>query len=144
MPFFCFGNLFRLTTCETVGILSSAAAAVASLQVADALKVLSGALERVEARLFSVDVWENRAHTLRVGGPAAGCQVCVGRQFRHLAGYLYLRQNPGGHEVVRRLLGHRSITTTVQFYAGMETTAAIAEYERTVLRLTTGAEGAPT
>ena len=48
-------------------------------------------------------------------------------QFRHLAGFLYLRRNPGGHEVVRRLLGHRSISTTVQFYAGMETSAAIAE-----------------
>ncbi len=56
-------------------------------------------------------------------------------QFRHLAGFLYLRQNPGGHEVVRRLLGHRSISTTVQFYAGMETSAAIAEYERVVLQV---------
>ena len=73
-------------TCETVVILSSAAAAVASLQVADALKVLGGALERVEARLFTVDVWENRVRTLRVGSPVAGCQVCGSRQFRHLAG----------------------------------------------------------
>ncbi len=56
-------------------------------------------------------------------------------QFRHLAGFLYLRRNPGGHEVVRRLLGHRSISTTVQFYAGMETSAAIAEYERVVLQV---------
>ena len=73
-------------TCETAGILSSAADAVGSLQVADALKVLSGALERVEARMFTVDVWENRVCTLRVGSPVAGCRVCGGRQFRHLAG----------------------------------------------------------
>ena len=73
-------------TCETVGILSSAAAAVAALQVADALKVLAGALEHVEPRLFTVDVWENRAHSLRVGPPAPGCQACGRREFRHLAG----------------------------------------------------------
>ena len=35
-------------------------------------------------------------------------------QFRHLAGYLYLRQHPNGHEVVRALLGHHSIATTTQ------------------------------
>jgi integrase len=51
-------------------------------------------------------------------------------QFRHLAGFLYLRRNPGGHEVVRRLLGHRSIETTIRFYAGMEISEAIRHYDR--------------
>jgi integrase len=51
-------------------------------------------------------------------------------QFRHLAGYLYLKANPGGHEVVRRLLGHRSIETTIRFYAGMEISEAIRHYDR--------------
>ena len=51
-------------------------------------------------------------------------------QFRHLSGYLYLRANPGGHEVVRALLGHKSIETTIRFYAGMEGIAAVREYAR--------------
>jgi hypothetical protein len=51
-------------------------------------------------------------------------------QFRHLAGFLYLKANPGGHEVVRRLLGHRSIETTIRFYAGMEISEAIRHYDR--------------
>jgi integrase len=51
-------------------------------------------------------------------------------QFRHLAGFLYLRRNPGGHEVVRRLLGHKSIETTIRFYAGMEVSEAIRHYDR--------------
>jgi integrase len=50
-------------------------------------------------------------------------------QFRHLAGFLYLKANPGGHEVVRRLLGHRSIETTIRFYAGMEVAEAIRHYD---------------
>ncbi len=73
-------------TCETAGILSSAAAAVAAQQVADALKVLSGALDRVEPRLLSMDVWENRVQSVSVGGPVPGCAVCGRREFRHLAG----------------------------------------------------------
>jgi Phage integrase family len=51
-------------------------------------------------------------------------------QFRHLAGFLYLRRNPGGHEVVRRLLGHKSIETTIRFYAGMEVSEAIRHYDQ--------------
>jgi hypothetical protein len=51
-------------------------------------------------------------------------------QFRHLAGFLYLKAHPGGHEVVRRLLGHKSIETTIRFYAGMEAAEAIRHYDR--------------
>ena len=56
-------------------------------------------------------------------------------QFRHLAGFLYLQCHPGGHEVVRRLLGHKSIETTLTFYAGMEVRTAIEHYDRTLTRL---------
>ena len=49
-------------------------------------------------------------------------------QFRHICGYLYLRANPGGYEVVRCLLGHKSIETTIRFYTGMEGIAAAREY----------------
>jgi integrase len=53
-------------------------------------------------------------------------------QFRHLAGFIYLKVHPGGHEVVRRLLGHKSIETTIRFYAGMEIEAAIGHYDAVV------------
>jgi len=54
-------------------------------------------------------------------------------QFRHACGLLYLMANPGGHEVVRHLLGHRSIATTLRFYAGMEVAAALRRYDAVVL-----------
>ncbi len=73
-------------TCDTVGILSSAAAAAAAFQVADALKMLGGALDRVEARLLTVDVWQNRTQSVKSGPPAPGCPVCERREFRYLAG----------------------------------------------------------
>jgi integrase len=44
--------------------------------------------------------------------------------FRHIAGKLFLDARPGQYEVVRRVLGHRSIATTTSIYAGAETRAA--------------------
>ena len=42
-------------------------------------------------------------------------------QFRHAAAAIYLRHRPGEYELVRRLLGHRSIVTTMNAYVGLET-----------------------
>lgn len=56
-------------------------------------------------------------------------------QFRHIAAKLYLDNNPGNYEVVRRLLGHTSIKTTVGFYTGLETRAAVAHYDETLDKL---------
>jgi integrase len=44
--------------------------------------------------------------------------------FRHIAGKLFLDVRPGQYEVVRRVLGHRSIATTTSIYTGAETRAA--------------------
>src|SRR5262249_54191655 len=44
--------------------------------------------------------------------------------FRHIAGKLFLDARPGQYEVVRRVLGHRSIATTTSIYTGAETRAA--------------------
>lgn len=53
-------------------------------------------------------------------------------QFRHLAGALFLMENPGQHEAVRRLLGHTNLTTTVNFYAGMQQPEASRHYAATI------------
>jgi integrase len=47
-------------------------------------------------------------------------------QFRHAAGTLILNTHPGNYELARRVLGHRSVRTTVQAYCGLETTQATA------------------
>jgi integrase len=44
--------------------------------------------------------------------------------FRHIAGKLFLDARPGQYEVVRRVLGHRSIATTTSIYTGAESRAA--------------------
>jgi integrase len=53
--------------------------------------------------------------------------------FRHMAGMLYLDQNPGEYETVRRLLGHSKLTTTTSFYAPLDNAKANKRYEEAVL-----------
>lgn len=53
-------------------------------------------------------------------------------QFRHAAAAIYLRHNPGAYEVVKRLLGHRNIQTTINFYCGLETMQANQEFGKII------------
>lgn len=53
---------------------------------------------------------------------------------RHLGAKLYLDSCPGGYEVVRRVLGHRSMETTVRAYTGMETAAATRHFDEKILQ----------
>ena len=47
-------------------------------------------------------------------------------QFRHAAGTLILNKQPGNYELAGRVLGRRSMRTTVQAYCGLETAQATA------------------
>ena len=55
--------------------------------------------------------------------------------FRHAMAKIFLDQNPGEHEVVRRVLGHKSIDTTTSYYTGLETAAAVRHFDDTILKL---------
>jgi integrase len=54
---------------------------------------------------------------------STGLRITV-HQFRHAAGALILKHRPGEYELVRRLLGHKSVQTTMKFYLELETTQA--------------------
>jgi hypothetical protein len=54
---------------------------------------------------------------------STGLRITV-HQFRHAAGALILKHRPGEYELVRRILGHKSINTTKNFYLDLETTQA--------------------
>jgi hypothetical protein len=58
---------------------------------------------------------------------ATGVRITV-HQFRHAAAALILRAKPGNYEYVRRILGHRNIQTTTNFYVGLETAQASQEF----------------
>ncbi|MDO6522949.1 tyrosine-type recombinase/integrase [Shimia thalassica] len=62
-------------------------------------------------------------------------------QFRHICGFLYLQHRPGDYETVRVLLGHKSIQTTIQFYAGMEMEAAVERFDEVIHQTGRGSRG---
>jgi integrase len=61
-------------------------------------------------------------------------------RFRHAVGKIFLDRHPGQYEVVRQLLGHKNIETTIEFYAGAETAAAVRHYAQTILKLRDGGQ----
>ena len=69
-------------TCETAGILSPAAAAVASLQVAAALKILTGG--DVRPSISTMDVWEGSLRQIAQPARDPHCPACGKRQFAYL------------------------------------------------------------
>ena len=73
-------------TCETAGILNSAANLVASIQATEALKLLVGAADRLRWTLLSFDVWKNEQAEVAASTPRDGCRVCGKRAFLYLAG----------------------------------------------------------
>ena len=54
--------------------------------------------------------------------------------FRHLVGYVYLTAHPGEYEVVRQLLGHKSLKTTIDFYTGLEHAQSFRRYDEILER----------
>jgi len=58
--------------------------------------------------------------------------------FRHFAAFLYLSAHPGDYETVRRMLGHKSIQTTISFYAEIEQAVLSLQWQETILSHTQG------
>lgn len=56
-------------------------------------------------------------------------------QFRHAAAALILEAEPGNYELVRRVLGHHNIQTTVNFYTGLETLAATKRFGELITQM---------
>lgn len=71
-------------TCETAGILNVAVSAVASLQVADALKILSGNAAAVQPRITTIDVWQGGIRQVDMPDRDPACPACALRQFPYL------------------------------------------------------------
>ena len=49
-------------------------------------------------------------------------------QFRHAAGAIILKRHPGNYELVRRVLGHKSLAATTRFYIGLESQTAAQQF----------------
>ncbi len=77
-----------MPTCDTAGILASAAVTVASFEVAETLKVLTGNYAQVSPTLLNVDLWNSSMSELRVAGAYehGDCPCCKHGRFEYLEG----------------------------------------------------------
>jgi len=71
-------------TCETAGVVNAIVSAVASLQVADALKILCGCFEPDRARITTIDVWTGAIRQIEPPERDPGCPACGRGEFPYL------------------------------------------------------------
>ncbi len=72
-------------TCDTAGVLGTAASAIASIEATEAIKLLTGKADALHGRLVSSDVWTGKSQSIRVARNR-GCRACGRREFAYLEG----------------------------------------------------------
>ena len=72
-------------TCDTVGVLGPVVNLVASLEAAEALKLLSGSESALHGRLISCDVWSGRLQSVQPERNPA-CRACAKGEYSYLRG----------------------------------------------------------
>jgi adenylyltransferase/sulfurtransferase len=87
-------------TCDTVGVLGAAAGVIASIEAAEAIKLLLGKTESAGGRLVSFDVWSGRFQSVRVPRNPE-CRACVRHDFRYLEGESQPRLTMCGRDSVQ-------------------------------------------
>ncbi|MEK6248170.1 MAG: ThiF family adenylyltransferase, partial [Planctomycetales bacterium] len=75
-------------TCDTAGILGSIVNVVASIQAAEAIKILSGNCEAINPGLTIIDLWDNRLRQVGIKSlkESGECPTCSGSEFPWLDG----------------------------------------------------------
>jgi adenylyltransferase/sulfurtransferase len=75
-------------TCETAGVLGPIVNIVASIQAAEALKLLAGKRDTINRELIYVDVWDNTMRRIKIAGllGKVDCPCCQRHSFEWLDG----------------------------------------------------------
>jgi adenylyltransferase/sulfurtransferase len=95
-------------TCETAGVLGPAVAVIASFEAIEAIKILSGSWEALNAHLIMVDVWNWSFRQLKIAGllGKVECPCCKDQRFEWLEG------NMGSHTTT--LCGRNAVQVAVR------------------------------
>ena len=71
-------------TCDTAGVIMPIISVVAAVQVAEALKLLTGQTEALHRTLMQLDVWRNEWRKINPGPPSPDCPTCAVGRFETL------------------------------------------------------------
>jgi adenylyltransferase/sulfurtransferase len=75
-------------SCDTAGVIGPIVTLIAGMQVAEALKILCGKRGRVNRKITTVDLWENRHEAIDLPSPQPECPCCGLHNFPYLDGSL--------------------------------------------------------
>jgi molybdopterin-synthase adenylyltransferase len=77
-----------MPTCDTAGVIGPIVGVIASIEAAEALKILSGHREAVSRRLTIIDLWDNQIRQVDVSRlrENSDCRVCRHGEYAWLAG----------------------------------------------------------
>lgn len=67
-------------TCDTAGVIMPIISSIAAVQVAEAIKLLTGNRKMLHRSLMQIDVWQNDWRKIKLAGPNPDCIACGKRQ----------------------------------------------------------------
>ena len=62
-----------LPSCDTAGVIGPIVSVIAGMQVAEALKILSGRRDHVSRKITTIDIWENHHELVNLPSPLSDC-----------------------------------------------------------------------
>ena len=71
-------------TCDTAGVIMPIISSIAAVQVAEAIKLLTGNRDALHRSLLQIDIWQNDWRKIKLAGPNPDCPACGKREFQFL------------------------------------------------------------
>jgi molybdopterin-synthase adenylyltransferase len=75
-------------SCDTAGVIGPIVVLIAGIQVAEAMKLMSGARDHVSSKITSIDVWDNQYQSINLPPVNPDCPCCARSEFPFLNGLL--------------------------------------------------------
>lgn len=71
-------------TCDTSGVIMPIISSISSIQITEALKLLTGKTDLLHGALMQVHIWQNDWRKIALGSPEDDCPCCARRDFEFL------------------------------------------------------------
>lgn len=73
-------------TCDTAGVIMPIVSIIGSIQAAEAIKLLTGQIDKLHCSIIQIDIWDFRLTRIDISGvDRSGCRACAG-QYDFLSG----------------------------------------------------------
>lgn len=71
-------------TCDTAGVIQPIISSISAIQTTEAIKILTGNVDKLHRSLVQIDVWNNDWRKIKLGKPNADCEACTKENYEFL------------------------------------------------------------